>query len=329
MYYLISDKLQNQKQDGEIGEATQVHDVTPNSEARRQEIVKRAASGINTARVQVVDLSAIFDGPQKAEYILTAALGESPVDPKIQYAVFVGVNSPQGNNQVNAVGKIQKPEITTLNFLQALQKDLKASITSDIKFGQTGHIQIQALAQRTNKYTEELKALPTAQQCIKEIAHNNLYQHACHKMIVRAHAPDSLEATITYKNVDQQYKNMTFHFYDMVQKLAFWNSDVNPLRTNPEGKVQINANAAYTQGILDWSMTSKYGHIQMNNVALPRWSADALAFYEPFRFYDRVQNYLTRQQFQRKYLNDIIKIFVCLMKHILFTQLTDFSFVPT
>lgn len=297
---IISDKLQNQKQDGEIGEATEINDVTPNSEARRKEIVRRAASGINNARVQVVDISAIFDGPQKTDYTFTAALGESPVDPKIQYAVFAGVNSPQGKNQINAVGKILKPEITTLNFLQALQKELRTSITSDIKIGQASRIQIQANAQRSEKYTEQLKALPTAKQCTEEISENNFYQDACHKMIVMAHAPDSLEATITYMNVDQQFKNMSYHVYSMVRNLGFWNSEVNPLKTNPEGKVQIKANAVYTQGILDWSMTSKYGHIQMNNVPIPKWSAGALAFYEPFRFYDRVQNYFTRHQFQRK-----------------------------
>lgn len=297
---LISDKLQNQKEGGEIGEATEIKDVTPNSEARRKEVVKRAASGINTARVQVVDFSAIFEGPQKAEYILTAALGESPVDPKIQYAVFAGVNSPQGSNQVNAVGKIEKPEITTLNFLQALQKELKAKFTSDIKFGKAARIQIEAQAQRSEKYTEELQALPTAKQCTEEIAHNNFYQAACHKMIIMAHAPDSLEATITYNNIDHQYKNMTYHFYQMVKNLGFWNSDVNPMKNSPEGKVQIKANAVYTQGILDWSMTSKYGFIQMNNVPIPKWSVPALAFYQPFRFYDRVQNYYTRHQFQRK-----------------------------
>lgn len=262
----------------------------------------RAASGINTAQVKVADVSAIFEGAQKTEYVLTAAVAESPVDSKIQFAAFAGMNTPHGKNQVNAVFKIEKPEITTLNFLQALQKELKASITSDIKFGQAGRIQIQALAQRSEKYTQELQALPAAKQSAVEIAQNNLYQHASRKMIVMAHAPDTLEATITYKNVDQHYKNMTYHVYQMVKHLGFWNSDVNPMKMNPEGKIQIKANAVYTQGILDWSMTSKYGHIQMNNVPIPRWSARALSFYEPLGLYDRALNFYTRQQYQREYI---------------------------
>lgn len=280
-------------------------DVTPNSETRRQEFVRRAAAGMRNSRVEVADVSAVFEGPQKVEYIMTAALGHSNVDPKIQYLIYAGFNTPQGNSQYNAAGTINTPEITTMNFQKALQKDLKSSISFDIKYGKGGNsrIQIQGEAQRSPKYTEHLQNMPQGKQCTQDISGNNYYQYACYNMIVKAHAPDNFKATVNYKNVEQQTKNATYHIYQMIKNLGYWNSDVNPLKTTPEGKIEISANAEYIQGhYMDLALTSKYGHMEIKDVQIPKWTVRAMSFYNPLKPWERINNYYTHQQYKRKWL---------------------------
>lgn len=296
----LLDSLYNQKQSGEVGAPTEMKDVTPNSEPRRQEIMKRVASGINSARVQVLDLSAVFEGPQKVEYVLTGALADSPIDSLIQYVVFAGKNAQQGNFQVNTVGALKKPEVSLMNFQEALKKEIKVLFKHYIKYGKDSVIEIEAQAQRNQRYTEELEKMPLGKMCAQQISERNLYQHACHKMIIMANAPNAFQATVTYKNIDPQVMNMTYHLYNMVRYFGYWNAEVNPVKRTPEGKIEINADVDFTQNILQWSMASKYGRIQMEDVPIPRWSAGAFAVYQPFSAYERVHNYYSRHQFQRK-----------------------------
>lgn len=304
--FFILDELHNQKQGGEMGEPTEMSDVTPNSQARREELMKRVGAGINKARVLGIDWSAVFEGPQRVEYIITAALGQSNVDPKIQYMFYAGINTPQAKNQYNSVGTVNKPQITTLNFLQALQKDLKSTFNFDIRYGKGGNsrIQIQGDAQRSQKYTEELQDMPTGKQCSQEISENNYYQYACHKMLVLAHTPDTFQATFNYKGIDQQAKNVTYHVYQIIKNLGFWDAQENPLKANPEGKIEIQVNADYLKGnYMSWAMTSKYGHIEMENVQIPRWTVGVVSFYSLWKPFERVQNYYTHQQYRRKYIS--------------------------
>lgn len=282
-----------------------MEDVSPNSKARRDAIVKRVVSGINTARARVVDLSATSEGPQKMEYVLTAALADSPVDNKVQYALFAGRNSAQkGNDQMNVVGTVNKPQTTSLNFLEALKKDLKMNFNFDIKYGKNndGNIHIEGQSERSQKYTEALQNHNLAKQCSQEIASNNVYQHACHKMIVMAHTPDSIKASVSYKDVSPAVKYMVYRFYKIVEHFGFWYTDVNPLKTTPEGKMNIVVNAMYLENKMNLAMNSKYGEVNMKNVPISNVYARVLSTYSPFSPVERFSNYYSRHQYQRKYL---------------------------
>lgn len=298
------DAVYNQKQSNQTPlAASKVQDMTPNSAGRREEMAKRVVSGINTAKAQVVDLSMSFDGPKKVEYTLTAAIGHSPVDRKIQFAAFAGQRSANEQNQINVAVTARKPEVTAMNLEEALKKDLKTSFDAEIKFGdgEEGSVEIQGYTERSKKYTEQLRKYPLAQQAMEEIANNNNYQRASHKMLVMAHAPDYLKASITYKNVNPAFKYMIFQAYPLAEGFGFWYSDVNPLKTLPDGKIEVEAQTSYMDNLINFMLNSRYGEVKYKNVPIPESTANAASTYSPFKLNERVANFYTRHQYQRKY----------------------------
>lgn len=298
---MFTDQFYNQKQSGELGNADNRNDVSPNSGTRREEMVKRVSSGINSARAQVVDVSASFDGPQKQEYVLTAAIANSPVDAKIQYAFFAGKNSAQyGNEQINAVLKVTKPEISPMNFLEALKKDLKITYEADIKYGQKGNIHIQGNNERTKKYTEQLKTHPLAKLVQQEIEKGNQYQLASYKMLIKAHAPDSFKTSVTYKDVSPYYMNLTSQAYKILKQWT-WNTEINPMKKVAEGKLQLEVQTSYIDNSLRFEMTSPSGVVRIDNVPIPKFAPYVMSVYSPFSMFERTNNYMTNYQYQRKY----------------------------
>ncbi|XP_063370028.1 vitellogenin-like [Cydia amplana] len=293
------DTLYNQQEPEAPVVASEIQDVTPISATRRQEIVKRAVAGIKDARAHIIDLSATFEGPQKAEYMLTAAVGDSKVDPKIRYAFFAARNSAKyGTNQVNSVGKLNKPAASTLNFVEALQKELKASFEADLNLGQkNGNIQIKGSAERTKKATEEIQQSPWAKQSVQEISRNNHYQEASRMMIEMAYAPTYVQASVSYKDLSPSFINMTYHAYKALTTYGYWYSDINIMKKSAEGKLDFDAEASYIDNYLNLNMISRYGHLKMNNLPIPKTSAAALSFYAPVNVYERVLNRFTRQQY--------------------------------
>ena len=200
-------------------------------------MMKRVASGIKFAEARVIDLSAVLEGPQKAEFVLTAAMAESLVDSKIKYAFFAGRNHAQGNRQITGVAKVNKHDVRSLNPLEALSKELKINFESDIKFGDNlnGNVNIKIQTERTKKFADALQKLPLYKKVQEQVARNNYYQEEGHKMIVMAQSPDYLKALVTYKDVSPAFKYAIFQAYRMMEQYNSWYADVNPLKSIPEG----------------------------------------------------------------------------------------------
>lgn len=219
----------------------------------------------------------------------------------MQYAFFAGKNSAQhGKTQFNAVGTAKLPRSNALNFLQVLDNDLKTTFEADIKFNHNANVRMQAEAERSKRYTEELQNHPLAKQCAQDIARNNQYTHTCHRMLVLAHAPDYMKLTVNYKDISNVYKNYTYHAYMFAKHLGFWYADVNPTKSSPEGKVEVELAASYFDLTLNASMLSKYGYVRMENLPIPRSSPAAFAIYQPFQPQERVANFYTSHQYLRK-----------------------------
>ncbi|CAH2243727.1 jg8786 [Pararge aegeria aegeria] len=296
----VYDSLYNLKNEGQMPEvASEMSDVTPNSPSRREELIKRVTLGINAARATVVDLSAKFDLPQQQEYVLTAAIGESRVDPKIQFALFAGRNSEQPN-QFNAVATLKKPaSISLMNFQEALQKELKMEFEADIRYNKKENIHIHGSTERTRKYVEELQKQPWVKQCIEEIARGNFYQRACHKAIVMAHAPDNFKFGVLFKDVSPVVNNAPYQVLKIAESLGLWKWEEVPNKMPRDGKLDINVDASYLTNTLNLDLFhSFYGRMHIKNVPIPEVAPVALATYWPIRPYERVFNYYSKHQFQ-------------------------------
>ncbi len=281
-------------------ETADIKDSSPNSPGRREELMKRAVSGINKPRALVVDLSAVFEGSQKLEYVLTAALANSPIDPKVQAATFAGRNSGKnGNNHVNGFATFEVPSIPTMNFLEALKTDLRSNFRGELRFDQDikTNIKVEGVAERTAQYTEALKKDAWGNQCFEEISSNNLYQPACAKMVTMARTPDYIKMSLTYKDISSAYKNMTLKPYRIMQHLGFWSSDLNVQKTAPDGKVELELQNNYIDNTMSLWLSSRIGEIRINDVPLPKVVIPALSLNTPLQFPERVLNHFTKQQY--------------------------------
>ncbi|XP_023941468.1 vitellogenin [Bicyclus anynana] len=296
----VYDTLYNKKNEGQMPKtASEMSDVTPNSPARREELIKRVTLGINAARATVLDLSAKFDTPQKQEYVLTAAVGDSHVDPKVQFALFAARNSDQPN-QFNAVSTLKKPaSISLMNFQEALQKELKMEFEADIRYNKKENIHIQGTTERTQKYVEELQKQPWAIECVQEIARGNYYQRACHQAILMAHAPDNFKFGVFFKDVNPAVNYAGYEVFKIAESLGLWKLEAVPNKMPREGKLDINVDLQYWTNTLNLALShSFYGRMDIKNVPIPKVTPVALSTYWPIMPYERVLNYYSKHQFQ-------------------------------
>lgn len=272
-----------------------MNDVTPNSVARREELVKKVASGIESAKVQLVDISAVFDGKQKVEYVFTAATANSFVDNKYQAAVFF-----HGYEQINAVFKMIKPKIAPMNFEEALKNKIKVVYEADLKYGNSENIQLQGFSERTEKYTEMLLNDPLAKQCQKETSKHNFYQNDCYKMIMKAHAPDYFKGTVTYKDLTPAAFNTTYQTYEFFKQMYSLEHEEDVLKTIDDGKLDIEIQAYYYDNYINYEFTTNHGLLRLNNVEGMDYYPYAMAVYAPTTSWERSRNWFTGYQNLRK-----------------------------
>lgn len=295
----FTDTLFNQKQSGKFGPASVVEkEVLVNSEARREEIVKRAASGIESAEVQLYDFSAAFNGKQKIRVsVFTAAIADSFVDNKVQGAFLFN-----GCEQINAVFKVVRPKIAPLNFEQALKNKIKVTYEADLKFGNSDNVHIQGLGERSEKYTEQLSNDPLAKQCLQETSKDNSYQKDCFKMIVKAHAPDYFNFNVSYKDLKAVDLNEISNTYGIFKNIFSWDQEEDVSKTIDDGKMEVVVQSFYYDNYENYEFASKYGVLRLNNVKGLGYYPYAMAVYGPITKWERAYNYYYGYQYMREFV---------------------------
>nr|ABQ23674.1 very high density lipoprotein [Helicoverpa zea] len=303
---LFSDTLYNQKQSGELAPAALFKDVSANSQARREEIVKRAATGIESAQVELYDFSAVFEGKKKVEYVLTAAIADSFVDNKFQGVFFLS----SWQEQINAVFKVVKPKIAPLNFKEALKNQIKVTYDLDLKVGNQKNIHLQGYSERSETYTEQLQNDPSAQKCLEETNENNTFQRDCYKLIVKAHAPDFFKASVTYEDKELTpvaLKSIT-EYYDIFKSRNSYTEEEDVLRTIENGKLEIEAQFFYEENYANYEFASQYGVLRLNNVEGVAYYPFGFAVYAPITAVERSYNYYYGEQYTPYCVVDSSKI---------------------
>ncbi|CAD0206287.1 unnamed protein product [Chrysodeixis includens] len=280
----------HKEQTGEMGPASLMEDVSKDGGDRREAMRNRVAAGIKSAEVTVLDMSAVFNGKQKKEYLLTAALGNSLVDKKMQAMLFY-----KGEQQINAVFKMDKPDIHILNFKEALNNDFKITYEGDIKFGNSENIQMKGFGERSDAYTKMLSYDPMAKRCLEETDKENFHQMDCYKMIIKAHAPDYFKATVTYKDLSPIALNLSNDIYELLKHMYVWEKEENILKTAEDGKIDIEAQLFYYDNYMTYKSVSKYGVSNLNIEGM-QYYPYAMAFYEPLNSWERTRNWFTGYQ---------------------------------
>ncbi|CAH0697615.1 unnamed protein product [Spodoptera exigua] len=282
--------LFNQKVSGEFGPAAIFEDVS--AKARREEIVKRAAKGIESAEVQLYDLSTVFDGEHKVEFVFTAAIAESFVDNKSQ-----GVFLINALKQLNFVYKQVKPKIVPLNFEQALKNKIEVSYEADLKIGSSENYHIQGKGVRSEKYTELLSKDPLAKQCLEETSEGNTYQKDCYKLIMKAHAPDYFKFNVTLEDLGNVFLDMSYGTYELFKQFYSWEQEVDTLKKTNAGVMELEVQAFYYDNYVNYELTSQFGVIAFKNVKGLGYYPYAMAYYAPTTDWERAYNYYYGYQY--------------------------------
>uniref|UniRef100_A0A2A4J1L8 Vitellogenin domain-containing protein n=1 Tax=Heliothis virescens TaxID=7102 RepID=A0A2A4J1L8_HELVI len=287
---VFHDIIYNQEQtSSDFEPAAAMEDITP--EARRQEIINRVASEIEYGKVQLVDISAVFNGKQEMDFVLTGALANSYVDNKVHAALLYN-----GYQQINAVFNMTKPKLTPLNFELAIENNPTVEFDVDILYGTDDNIHLKAFGERSALYKKLLLNDPLGKQCLQDISENNLYQKACYKMLIKAHTPDYFKGSLTYK--DLKHTDETF-IYNLYKLLAHWNDWVQEedvYKTVDDGKLEIEAQAFYYENFINYKFTSKFGEVSLNNVEALSYYPYAMSFYTPLTSWERSRNWFTGYQ---------------------------------
>ncbi|KAJ8707492.1 hypothetical protein PYW08_010744 [Mythimna loreyi] len=292
-FSLFYDSRYNMKQSGELGAASVMKDVSVDGEERREELVKRAASGVKSAEVQLFDFSTVFNGNHKEEYIFTIATAESFVDNKFQAIFFSNVK-----DQINGVIKVVNPKIAPLNFNEALKNKIKVTYEVDLKIGNSENIQIHGFGKRSEKYTEMLRNDPLGKQCLEESSQFNFYQRDCYKMIIKAHAPDYMKFNVTYKPLSPEFMVITQKSYERFKKLTSAGEYTQDLATKTDdGKLEIEVQSFYYDNYENYKFTSEYGEFSFNNVEISGYYPYATAIYAPIDDWERTFNYYSGYQY--------------------------------
>uniref|UniRef100_A0A2A4JFI3 Vitellogenin domain-containing protein n=1 Tax=Heliothis virescens TaxID=7102 RepID=A0A2A4JFI3_HELVI len=289
---IFNDVKYNQKVEGKLGAASIPSDISANSAKRRQELSDRVASGIDAAKVRLLDISTVFDGQEKVEFLLTAAWANSVSDSKFQAAVF----ALAGSEQVNAVLKVKEPQIAALNFEEAIKNEIRVQYEADFKFGTSDNINIKGIGERSEKYTERLKKDPLAKQCLEDSSKNNFYQKSCYKLIIKAHAPDYFKATVTYKELDPVLLQAADGIYDLYKHFTTWEEEEDYTKTLKDGTIELEAQAYYYDNYIDYKFNTKYGAFYINHAEGQSHYPYTIAIYLPTTKWERSYNWFTGYQ---------------------------------
>ena len=313
IFFLIIDtiyKLEDESEEviDEMGPAEVMNDLTPNSKARREEIVKRLQKGMLSPKVQVIDISAVFDGHKKIEHLFTGAFANSLVDLKSQGALFYKNN----HEQMNAVFKITKPSTVPLNFQEALNHEIKVIYEADFKYGTSDKIHFQGSGERSEAYTDQLRNDPLGKQCLQETSKNNFYQKDCYQMIIKAQAPDHFKGKLTYDSSDNEERLMLQTLIDTYHTMyqSWYNIEAYEelSRFKAGGVFEIEAKAEYYDNLINYKFANKYGALRLLNVDLEPYYPYAMAIYAPLTNWERSRNWFTDNQNLREYQFDFFLI---------------------
>lgn len=258
--------------------ASEPNDREPDSENRREQLLRKAASGIMDAYAQAIDFGAEFQGKNKAQYAATIAVASSNVDDKSRAVFYYGSNPAQENNyEVCLTAQSLYPQVPIMDFLKALKADPTSKFEADIRFGehcQSGaKVQIKAKLEQSEERRNYLRRTPTAQQCVKQMQEGDNVLPACHNVTNRANYLDEGRITVKYSQVPDSVKNISAQAYGLVRYLNYHNTYENIVdpQDQQEGRIDFEYELSPQFDRLNVTMNAPIFDANITDLEINEW----------------------------------------------------------
>nr|CAD7195680.1 unnamed protein product [Timema douglasi] len=201
---------------------------SPDSETRRQEFLDRVAEDIKSSSAMVVDVSAEFQGHEKAYFIATAAVASSPVDEKAR-ALFFFSHQPASSSvkplQAYLVAESKNPQVSWMDFNKAIREDPKSSFNAQLNLKEWNETDSQIVVNGTVEQSYQrrrfVKHSPMAKLCESQMNEGNYGLPACRNVSIEANYRDRLEFSVHYENLPTDLKNLTYKAYQIARYLGY------------------------------------------------------------------------------------------------------------
>nr|CAD7615408.1 unnamed protein product [Timema genevievae] len=201
---------------------------SPDSEIRRQEFLDRVAEDIKSSSAMVVDVSAEFEGHNKAYFIATAAVASSPVDEKSR-ALFFFSHQPASSSekpvQAYLVAESKNPQVSWMDFNKAIREDPKSYFNAQLNLKEWNETDSQIVVNGTVEQSSQrrrfVKHSPMAKLCESQMNEGNYGLPACRNVSIEANYRDRLEFTVHYENLTSDLKNWTYKAYQIARYMGY------------------------------------------------------------------------------------------------------------
>nr|CAD7427031.1 unnamed protein product [Timema monikensis] len=176
----------------------------------------------------VVDVSAEFQGHEKAYFIATAAVASSPVDEKARALFFFSHQPPSSSEkplQAYLVAESKNPQVSWMDFNKAIREDPKSSFNAQLNLKEWNETDSQIVVNGTVEQSYQrrrfVKHSPMAKLCESQMNEGNYGLPACRNVSIEANYRDRLEFSVHYENLPTDLKNWTYKAYQIARYLGY------------------------------------------------------------------------------------------------------------
>nr|CAD7414698.1 unnamed protein product [Timema poppensis] len=281
---------------------------SPDSETRRQEFLDRVAEDIKSSSAMVVDVSAEFQGHEKAYFIATAAVASSPVDEKAR-ALFFFSHQPASSSvkplQAYLFAESKNPQVSWMDFNKAIREDPKSSFTAQLNLKEWNETDSQIVVNGTVEQSYQrrrfVKHSPMAKLCESQMNEGNYGLPACRNVSIEANYRDRLEFSVHYENLPTDLKNLTYKAYQIARYLGYNYMGENIFSSHNLGeKVVFEGNLNPSLRAINVTIKSPIGDAEFIDVPLNPYVVPLLPVHPTMGSLERLSPVLFSDQLYRK-----------------------------
>ena len=233
-----------------------------------------------------MDVSAQFEGHNKAYYVATAAFAVNPTSSKSHFAAYAYAQPIQGpHGEITLVASSKKTQVSRMNFKKVLESHPTWTVDAELQFGNKSgsksNVKAHIVMDQSSRRRDYVKQLPLAQLCEQQMNNGDNIQFACYNATNAAGYLDRYQVEINYEKLTPFWKNVTVKAYSAARALGWAYLDenwVNPSHQS-QGKVSVNVQFAPNLQSVNVSMLTPvheatFYNIRVNQALRPLLAAN-------------------------------------------------------